>query len=299
MAMADEVAQRVADLGDAKIKTRYLDNVSRMLERHLGSRQCPEALRTNPYDRIEWEIFNAMTESVAEATFKNLQKQTPVEVKHEGITHVVYTQKVAAFVEEKGKENREKSKREDKNQEPIRLEEMDMDQINDALDKFIVAFLAQSEEVRESDSRSKYIIRQLYKAYVNDVTLLPDAFLDDHLTRIANGNDFKEALAEKTIPEHGDQASVREISEVFGKIREKAWYVENAVTRGFSKKLFDMNAAKDYFEVLKTNNANGSKGNCKVTVLFDAFLLDVGFYIAGMTNTEAFDAYNRIYGHTP
>ena len=32
-------------------------------------------------------------------------------------------------------------------------------------------------------------------------------------------------------------------------------------------------------------------------VLFDEYILRIGFHIAGMTNTEAFTAYNRVYGH--
>lgn len=267
VAVADEIAQRAADLGDAKIKARYLDNIENMFGKHIGVRKCPDSISTNPYSRLEWVIFTTMTEDIAQQTFNNLKIQVPVEVKYCGISHAVYKEKVAAF-------------------------SPSMKSVNDELDAFVTSFLAQSEEVRESDSRSKYIIRQLYKAYVNDVTLLPDAFIENHLNRIANGSDFEDTFTSV------NSSSCSKASCTFGRIRKKGWYVESDITNGFSKKLLDINLVKDYVDILKNNNAKANSEDPKVALLFDAFLLDVGFYIAGMTNTEAFEAYNKIYGHT-
>ena len=59
-----------------------------------------------------------------------------------------------------------------------------------------------------------------------------------------------------------------------------------------------MDTVVRYFAALKANNVKETDRKVETDLLFDKFLLDVGFYIASLTNTEAFDAYNRIYGHT-
>lgn len=267
VAVADEIAQRAADLGDARIKARYLDNIENMFETYLGGRKCPEAINKNPYSRLEWVIFTTMTEDVAQETFRNLQKHAPIEGKYRGITHAVYKEKIAFFSH-------------------------GMDKINSELDAFVTSFLAQSEEVRESDSRSKYIIRQLYKAYINDVTLLPDAFIEDHLNKIANANILNDAI------NNLDSSDKAVVSDTLSRIKEKKWYVQNSISNVSSKQLLNMSIVNDYCSILKKNNEKAKGKNQSIDFLFDAFLLDVGFYIAGMTNTEAFDAYNKIYGHT-
>lgn len=265
VAVADEIAQRAADLGDAKIKSRYLDNIEQMFRGYVRPGNCPKASRSNPYSRLEWVILTAMTADVATETFARMQQHTPVEQDHKGITHGVYTDKIAAFSPE-------------------------MEQINEVLDKFVSSFLAQSEEVREADSRSKYIIRQLYKAYINDVTLLPDEFLDTHLDTIGNSSAFDEARSSV------DPVAAPEVCRTFRSVKRKKWYMKSSITNGFSRQLLNMGVVKDYFGILKANS-QADTPNLKITFLFDAFLLDVGFYIGGMTNTEAYDAYNRIYGY--
>ena len=323
VAIADEIAQRAADLGDAKVKARYLENIEGKFRSYLKGRDYRIEDSKNPYYRLEWIIFTTMTEDVVENSFENLKKLKPIEVKFKGVVHAAYTKKVVAFTPDVKNDDGE-------------LVEQRMEGINENLEDFVTAYSAQSEEVRESDSRAKYIIRQLYKAYINDVTLLPDVFIEDHLRSITktNGHRFEDVWfrlnavratasqavidaekavqnAEKTCLELENQLKNAEIAlkaaeervNAFAEIRDKKWHVDSDLTRIVSKKgtkILRMGAIKDYFGVLKTNNEHGKKyaGDPNVAWLFDAFVLDVGFYIAGMTNTEAFDAYNKIYGHT-
>ncbi len=264
VAVADEIAQRAADLGDGKIKSRYFNSIEKKLDSYLAGEHCPKAI-SSPFARLEWAICTSMTKDVAQETFNRLQHHIPVEAKYHGIIHAVYHEKVASFSNK-------------------------MECINDELDSFVSSFLAQSEDVRESDGRSRYIIRQLYKAYVNDVTLLPDAFIKAHLNRIISRKVLSDVIA--------SSAATAELSGPFQKIKTKKWYVENSITKISSKRLLDMATIKEYFGILKDNHAKISDKNPMIDLLFDAFLLDVGFYIAEMTNTEAFDSYNKIYGHT-
>ena len=222
-------------------------------------------------------------------TFENLQNQTPVIHKYDGLFHPVYTEKVVAFsTQKKITSNGEKIK--------------SMKAINDYLDDFVRAYSAQSEEVRESDSRSKYIIRQLFKAYVNDVTLLPDAFLEDHLLRIRESGEFHTVC--KSIQEIFSQspksADAKNNADAFDRIKRKDLRVSSDILKGkeFGKRLLHMDTVVRYFAALKANNVKETDRKVETDLLFDKFLLDVGFYIASLTNTEAFDAYNRIYGHT-
>ena len=289
IAMADEIAQRVADIGDAMVQTRYLDYIEKMLDYYLDGKICPEALKADPFSRIEWVIFTAMAGNVVQETFKNLQNQTPVIHKFDGLFHPVYTEKVVAFsAQEKITSNGERIK--------------SMKAINDDLDDFVRAYSAQSEEVRESDSRSKYIIRQLFKAYINDVTLLPDAFLEDHLLRIRESGEFHtvcESMQE--IFSHSPKsADAKNNADAFDRIKRKDLRVSSDILKGkeFGKRLLHMDTVVRYFAALKANNVKETDRKVETDLLFDKFLLDVGFYIASLTNTEAFDAYNRIYGHT-
>lgn len=267
VAVSDEIAQRVADLSDAKIKPRYLSNIEKMFKNYLVGKTWPAASKSDPYFRIEWIIFVTMTEDVARNTFDLMQAHPPVQGKCNGIEHPIYKDKVANFSD-------------------------DMTDINDKLADLVTALLAQSEEVRESDSRARYIIRQLYKAYLNDVSLLPDEFIEAHLTRVADGNTFKNACAGRSA------ASLKETQEVFEKIRKHDWHIDAQNTDRYHKHILDMKTVNSYFRIIKASHAKLGGGNPDFALLYDAFLLDIGFYIAGMTNTEAFDAYNKLYGHT-
>ena len=335
VAMADEIAQRAADLGDAKIQARYLDNIQKMFNPYLEKpidpekRPIPKSCENDPFQRLEWIICNTMIRDVADNSFNALKKAKPATVRdYRGISHTVYDSKIVDF-------------------------SPDMDHINKKLEKFITKFCAQSEEVRESDSRAKYIIRQLYKAYINDVTLLPDAFLESYLTSIISTPAFKEL--QKLFPDNTTGNG-----KVLEDIRRQRLYFRNQITQGHGYHILNIDLVKDFFKILRTNNAERAKapdiewkiegdlnitekqkkkktehvlainsslnnngnmeisansddldaqaflnitetktkfGNDDISKLFDAFLLKVGFYIAGMTNTEAFDAYNKIYGH--
>lgn len=63
---------------------------------------------------------------------------------------------------------------------------------NKKLEKYITQYIALSENVRVCDSNSKYIIRQLFKAFYNDITLLPDAQIVRMLNGIRNVIEFKD-----------------------------------------------------------------------------------------------------------
>lgn len=273
VSVADEIAQRAADLGDAKIKARYVDRIKYMFEKYIEDRGLKyieegkflKATNGTIYSWLEWIIFTTMTEDVAQQTLCELEKQLPNFGSYCGITHAIYPRKIVTF-------------------------SSDMAYINDTLDSFVTSFLAQSEEVRESDSRSRYIIRQLYKAYLSDITLLPDEVIEKHLTKLTSKDVFKSAL--RDIGENSEC----EMRGTFKKILSGKWYVENEIAKVLDKKLLDISTITDYFKTLRNGSENMSEQQ-NIALLFDAFLLDVGFYIAGMTNTEAFSAYNKIYGH--
>ena len=81
---------------------------------------------------------------------------------------------------------------------------------------------------------------------------------------------------------------------VLEKLRKQKWHVGGRVTQGHDKKILSMETVNKFFDIVR----DGRKNDPDLAVIFDAFILNVGFYIAGMTNTEAFKAYNKIYGHT-
>lgn len=61
------------------------------------------------------------------------------------------------------------------------------------------------------------------------------------------------------------------------------------------KVVVDMGMVGDYFAILTANEH--TLQTAELNELFDEYILNIGFHIAGMTNTEAFTSYNRIYGH--
>ena len=266
VAMADEIAQRAADLGDATSLARYLDYILKILDPHLTGVRCPSYALADPFARVEWSIFTVMTEDAAHNTSRNILLNPPTQTRINGIYHPIYDAKVVDF-------------------------SAAITGVNKELENLISDLLAQSEEVRESDSRAKYIIRQLYKAYLNDVSLLPDSFIENHLRRIINTAAFRNAYA-------GRSAAVRQATDkTFDAIKNQNWHVSINNGKNTLKHVLNMGIVKDYFGIIKNSHTQGPGGDPNIALLFDAFLLEVGFYIAGLTNTEAFESYNKIYGH--
>ena len=274
VAMADEIAQRAADLGDAKVQARYLDNIEKMFKPYLQGKTIPKAYQDDPFVRLEWIIYNTMIHDAADAAFCKYHALVPRIVKGpHGISHPVLTVKDKDTSKEK----------------PVKVVTFSegMDQINEKLETFITKFSAQSEEVRASDSRAKHIIRQLYKAYINDMALLPDTFMERYLNSVVTTQAFKEVCGLFPNKTRGD-------GKVLEMIRTKRLYVGGRITQGHKQKPLDMGLVNDFFAIVR--RLRGSNANA--AALFDAFVLEVGCHIAAMTNTEAFDLCNKVYGHT-
>lgn len=261
VSIADEIAQRIADISDG-LESRYFEKIKSILS-------TTKAIHTR--SELEQFIREMLIGDVVDNTVNNIKDQTPNYKNNSGITHAVYYQEVVEFSES-------------------------MKAKNDELEEYIKVIMAQSESVRESDSRSRYIIRQLYKAYLNDITLLPDDFIDDYFGKIINKQIFKNAR--DTL--HGasctgkSNKNTNKILEVLDEINRQKWRIDSD---DLPQKTIAIriDLVKSYFDILiknhRTNNAP-----C-LNDLFDEYILKIGFYIAGLTNTEAFTTYNRIYGH--
>lgn len=254
VAIADEVAQRVADISDG-LESRYFETVKTILSIDLAN---------NTRDELERCIREKLIGDIVSTTLNNLKNAEPHCGKIDGIHHDVYSEEIVAF----SKDMKERNKR---------------------LEEFITKMMAQSEDVRESDSRSRYIIRQLFKAYLNDVSLLPDRFIAEYFNEVVN----KSALsaAKNTLAHMKD---TEKKVEVFEKIKSGKWRYTREIPSS-SKIVIDMDWIGKYFGILIENEHDTQIS--ELSELFDEYILNIGFYIAGMTNTEAFTAYNRIYGH--
>lgn len=250
VAIADEIAQRVADVSDG-LESKWFERVKDILD-------ISSAVSTR--EDLELCIRRTLIDDVVSNTQLNLKSARHVQLDKWGISHDGYVTEVVQFSEDRAKQN-------------------------EALENFITVMMAQSEDVRESDSRSRYIIRQLFKAYLNDVSLLPDTFIDDYFRKIVNKEAFKASMAKLT---------GKKKREKFEDILKQLWRYPKAKL-GNKKLVIDMGKVRDFFEILAENECTGEIP--EMYDLFDEYILRIGFHIASMTNTEAFTSYNRIYGH--
>lgn len=256
VAIADEIAQRVADISDG-LESRYFGVVKDILA--IGNDK-----KITTRSELEQIIRKILIEDVVSNTAKNIKATAAAKETHRGISHDTYKTEVICF-------------------SPKRKEQ------NENLEKYITVMMAQSEDVRESDSRSKYIIRQLFKAYLNDISLLPDKFIDNYFRKIINKSSFIKA---KDALRSADK--LREKSNVFEQIGNQSWrYRKGYLDK--NKLVIDLRNVREFFTIIaKEDNVHYIP---ELNDLLDEYILQIGFHIAGMTNTEAFTAYNRIYGH--
>lgn len=257
VAVADEIAQRVADISDG-LESRYFEKIQKILG-------VEEKLHTHA--ELEQFIRSSLIDDVVSNTISNLKQHSPQFLVNSGISHTVYYQEIVSFSESMKTKNNE-------------------------LEEYITTIMAQSEVVRESDSRSKYIIRQLFKAYLNDVSLLPDEFIDGYFGKIINKKSFQAAIRALENEQSNDEDA--QMLDVLYKIHKQSWKIDkwnlpqNIV-------VIRIDLVKKYFDLLRLIMRNSQR--TELNLLFDEYILKVGFYIASLTNSEAFNAYNRIYGH--
>ena len=256
VAIADEIAQRVADISDG-LESRYFGVIKDILA--IGNDK-----KISTRSELEQIIRKILIEDVVSNAAKNIKATVATKETHRGIIHDTYKTEVICF-------------------SPKRKEQ------NENLEKYITVMMAQSEDVRESDSRSKYIIRQLFKAYLNDISLLPDKFIDNYFRKIINKSSFIKAKAALRSAD-----KLREKSNVFEQIGNQSWrYRKGYLDK--NKLVIDLRDVREFFTIIaKENNVHYIP---ELNDLLDEYILQIGFHIAGMTNTEAFTAYNRIYGH--
>lgn len=268
VAIADEVAQRVADISDG-LESRYFEVVKNILAIELTR---------NTREELERCIRETLIRDIVGTTRQNLKKIRPAFGKIDGIGHDIYNTEVVSF-------------------------SGDMQKRNGRLEEFITKMMAQSEDVRESDSRSAHIIRQLFKAYLRDVSLLPDRFIAEYFQATVNRSTFSAAQsmllrrkeeAEKTGAPAEHIKALEAKLEVFEQIKSGKWRYTREFP-GSGRVVIDMKWVGAFFAILTEDERAGQTP--ELGVLFDEYLLRIGFHIAGMTNTEAFTAYNRVYGH--
>lgn len=261
VAVADEIAQRVADISDG-LESRYFEKIQEMISNK--DKVCTRL-------GLEQSIRTAFIEDVVSNTLNNLKQSNGKNIKLNGIESIAYNGEVVGFSPE-------------------------IKSTNKKLEGYITDIMAQSESVRESDSRSKYIIRQLYKAFLNDVTLLPDEFIDDYFKKVINKDVFKEAFNAIVAMAKNNTSDdqLQKNCKVMQIINRQGWRIsewelpQNTV-------VIKMNIVKDYFHMLTENSHTVAVA--QLNDLLDEYILKIGFYIAGLTNTECVSLYNRIYGH--
>ena len=241
VAMANEISQRIADISDG-IKSRHLEKIKKILqlENEINTRK-----------ELESNIFNYLIKEVVSESLKKIKDTSPEKVKIKGIEHHIYYKEVILF--SKPAQN-----------------------INTNLKNIVKAIMTNSEEVRESDSRSKYIIRQLFKAYFNDLSLLPDVFIKDFFNNIINTKEFKNSM---------------EKFKIFEKINARHWLINSKkMPKGVEAINFEI--VNDFISLIKDNCSD-----YELSKIYDKFIFEIGYYIASLSNSDVFNAYNKIYGH--
>ena len=251
VAVADEIAQRISDISDG-IESKYYGKIKEILKIDKEDKKITKKT-------IENHIIVNFVDDVIDSTFETIKKVKPQEVK--GLKGYIFKEKIVNFKRY--------------------LE------INEELNKFIEKFITNSHQIRQSDSRSRYIIRQLFKAYVNDIKLLPDEVI----------NNFLFYLSEKTsCPLLFDIVDTKKIDDDFLKaiqvIKRKEWTIKKFSVQ--SKTVLDFEVIESFMKKLKMNEVN-DKVLCQIYAIYLQFIAN---YIAMMTDNEAFYEYNNIYGHT-
>ncbi len=238
--IADEIAQRIADTSDG-IKARYFEKIKKI----IGASKTE-----NTNEKIEKFIFESFIGDVIEQSLLNLNNCQYKNVKIKGIEHKIYFNKIIDFSTDKKEKNKK-------------------------LKKLITNIMTNSEDIRESDSRSKYIIRQLFKAYFNDVRLLPDDIIKKYFNQIINNEKFIQASKKYSI---------------LNSILTKQWIIDKDELPK-NVEAMDFKKVEDYIIFLKEEYDNED-----VSIFYDKYIFEIGCYIASLSNSEVLTSYNKIYG---
>ena len=238
--VSDEIAQRIADISDG-IKSRYFEKIKNIIG-------APISLNTN--EKLEKYIFESFITDLISQSLINLSSYKGKEIRIKGISHNIYSEKIIDFSKSKKEENKK-------------------------LEKLITNVMANSEEVRESDSRSKYIIRQLFKAYFNDVKLLPDYIIKKYFNEIVYNENFINASKKYN--------SLKPIL-------ARQWVVDkNELPKNVES--INFKEVEKYFDFIKKEVNNED-----ISILYDKYIFEIGCYIASLSNSEVLNSYNKIYG---
>lgn len=258
VSLADEVAQRISDINDG-IQSRYYNKIKEILMLDLDNET------NNDRALIEDKIKTAFIDDIVSNSYNsiiNYQEKYSSSPKA-----TVYREKLISFSETYKK-------------------------VNDDLEKFILCHIAQSEEVRKSDSRSRFIIRQIFKAFYTDITLLPDKIIYDCFNIIKNcdllkfSNNFSQEFKEK----YNDD-NIRKICRA---IKNDEWQIKKYQLK--EKNVFDFKVINTFLNLLRDNDKYNAGFN-NLDYALCIYISKIGFYIASMTDNEASHIYNEIYGH--
>lgn len=259
VSIADEVAQRISDINDG-IQSRYYNKIKEILLLDLGKETANDRIL------IENEIKTAFIKDIVENSCINIMNYSG-ELSPLFNNEIIYRKKLISFSENYKK-------------------------VNDNLEKFILCHIAQSEEIRKSDSRSRFVIRQIFKAFYNDITLLPDKIIYDCFNKIRSIDLQK--FDKKFSLEFQAKYSDDQVEKICKTIINNKWQIKNYKLKG--KEVFDFDVINSFLNLLKDNDRYNIGFNNLDYALY-IYISKIGFYIASMTDNEASHIYNEIYGH--
>lgn len=258
VSIADEVAQRISDINDG-IQSRYYNKIKEILLMDIDKETDNDRIL------IEDKIKTAFIDDIVNNSYNNI-----VNCQAEyssSLRATVYRKKLISF------SNTYKS-------------------VNDDLEKFILCHIAQSEEIRKSDSRSRFVIRQIFKAFYNAITLLPDEIIYNYFNIIKNFNLPK--FDSNFSQEFKAKYNYDKIREICKTIKKDEWQIKNYQLK--EKNVFDFGVINAFLNLLRDNDKYNDGFNNFDYMLY-IYISKIGFYIASMTDNEASYIYNEIYGH--
>lgn len=157
------------------------------------------------------------------------------------------------------------------------------DESNRNIENYITYYIALSEQVRMADSNSKHILRQLFKAFYNDITLLPDNVLIKYFNGINNkiGKNKQNFLADNSFD------SILNLEQLLDDI------IKNKIFLTSDKKSLDMKKVVKFNQVIKLIE---QKDEIDEKIFFiNAYLETIGYYIASLNDNDAKYLFKKIY----
>lgn len=276
VAIADEIAQRIADFDDT-YKSRYAFQV------------------LNELENLKF-IINGKSFSDKIISIKNLliEKLCQEIIEKKNIENYL-NENVICFEEIEDFENKKINK--------ISFTDKDFNRgkyINYQISKFIEEVVTKSEYVREMDAKANFIIRQLFKAYFNNFEQLPDSVLrlliediTDFLHNNIKFNYVKKIIDIFNIDLKNSVDYKKEIVNIFYLSKFNVKY----------EKLININNLSRVITIMKDICSNGftqeiliEENEIENSYKFgNVFLNNIAYYISEMTDSYAIHEFEKLY----